>query len=65
METVEEELGKRLKAQVDGDAGIRSTLEEVALKGLEPYSAAMEFLDSRIEFKLRRHLEAPQADDRN
>lgn len=64
LEAVEEELGKRLKAQVDENPEFKSTLKEVAAKGLEPYSAAMDFLSSGIEFKPRWNLRPPASDDR-
>lgn len=46
LETVEEELGRRLKALVEGDPGLIATLEEVARKEAEPYTSAMDFLGS-------------------
>ena len=63
LEAVEEELGKRLKAEVDENPRFRSTLEEVAAKGLEPYSTALDFLNSGIDFKPRWNLGPPQTDD--
>ena len=65
LEAVEEELGKRLKAQVDENSEFRSTLNEVAAKGLEPYSAALEFLDSKSDLKPPWNIGNPQADDRD
>ncbi len=46
METVEEELGRRLKALVENDPALVATMEKVANREAEPYSSAMEFLDS-------------------
>ncbi len=46
LETVEEELVRRLKARLGSDPTLAATLEMVALKQAEPYSSAMEFLDS-------------------
>jgi LAO/AO transport system kinase len=46
LETVQEELGRRLKALVENDPAMVATLEKVANREAEPYSSAMEFLDS-------------------
>ncbi len=46
LETVEEELGRRLKALVERHPALMATLEKVANREAEPYSSAMEFLDS-------------------
>jgi LAO/AO transport system kinase len=46
LETVEEELTRRLRALVEGDPDLIATLEKVARKEAEPYSSAMNFLDS-------------------
>jgi LAO/AO transport system kinase len=46
LETVEEELTRRLKARLRGDPALAATLEMVAHKRAEPYSSAIEFLDS-------------------
>jgi LAO/AO transport system kinase len=46
LETVEEELGRRLKALVENDPAMVATLEKVANREAEPYSSAMEFLNS-------------------
>ena len=64
LEAVEEELGKRLKAQIDENPELRSALEAVAAKGLEPYSAALDFLNSGFDFKPRWNPRSSQADDR-
>ena len=45
LETVEEELSRRLKALVERDPALIATLEKVANREAEPYSSAMEFLD--------------------
>ena len=46
MEAVEEEISRRLQALVQDDPGLISTLEEIASKKAEPYSSAIEFLQS-------------------
>ena len=46
LETVEEEMARRLKALVHRDPLLIATLEDVANKNSEPYSAAMRFIDS-------------------
>jgi hypothetical protein len=46
LETVEEELGRRLRALVEIDPALVATMEKVVNKEAEPYSSAMEFLDS-------------------
>lgn len=63
LEAVEEELGKRLKVQVDENPEFRSALKEVAAKGLDPYSAAMDFLDSGVDFNPRWDPRPPPPDD--
>ena len=64
LEAVVEELGNRLKEQVDENPKVRSTLKDVAGKKLEPYSAAIELLDSGIDFSTSRNPRPPQVDDR-
>ena len=51
MEAVEDEIRKRIKVGIDENPGIRATLREVVAKELEPYSAAIDFLDSDLDFK--------------
>ena len=63
METVEEELSKRLKAQIDESPKVRAILKEVSGKGLEPYSAAIEFLDSGVDLDSRWSVTPPPAAD--
>ncbi len=63
LETVEEELSKRLKAQIDESPKVRAILKEVAGKGLEPYSAAIEFLDSGVDLDSRWSVRPPPAAD--
>ena len=46
LETVEEEMARRLKALVQRDPALIATLEDVANKRAEPYSAAIRFIDS-------------------
>ena len=46
LETVQEEMARRLKARVEQDPTLIATLEQIANKESEPYSSAMEFLDS-------------------
>jgi LAO/AO transport system kinase len=48
LETVEGEMARRLKALVQRDPSLIATLEDVANKKAEPYSAAMQFIDSCI-----------------
>ena len=47
LEAVEEELGRRLREMVKHDPEVACTIKGVAEKGLEPYSAALELLDSQ------------------
>lgn len=44
LEAVEEEVGRRLKALVEGDPTLIAMLEKVAGKEAEPFSSAMDFL---------------------
>ena len=46
LEVVEEELVRRLRRMVQTDPSLLATLEQVAAKDAEPYSAALEFLGS-------------------
>jgi LAO/AO transport system kinase len=46
LETVQEELERRLKALVENDPVMEATLEKVANREAEPFSSAMEFLNS-------------------
>ncbi len=46
LETVQEEMTRRLRSRVEQDPVLIATLEQIANKESEPYSAAMEFLDS-------------------
>ncbi len=46
LEAVEEEVGRRLKALVEGDPNLITTLEKVANKDAEPFSSAINFLES-------------------
>ena len=39
-----------IKSKVDENPEVRATLKDVAGKKLEPYSAAMDFLNSGIDF---------------
>ena len=47
IEAVEEELGRRLRELVEKDPEVACTIKSVAEKGLEPYSAALEMLETR------------------
>lgn len=47
LETVAEELNRRYRTLVEKDPGLRGILEDVVRGEAEPYSAAMELLDSR------------------
>lgn len=50
LETVQEEMTRRLRVRVEQDPNLIATLERIANKEAEPYSAAMEFLESsRLE----------------
>ncbi|HCP22812.1 MAG: methylmalonyl Co-A mutase-associated GTPase MeaB [SAR202 cluster bacterium] len=46
LEAVEEVLSQRLRDRVESDPGLIATLEEVSGKETDPYSAALEYLDS-------------------
>ena len=46
LEAVEEEMGRRWRGRVESDAAVANLLQQVADKRADPYSAAMEFLDS-------------------
>ena len=46
LEAVEEVLAQRLRDRVENDPALKATLEKVAAKENDPYSAALEFLDS-------------------
>ena len=46
LEAVEEEMGRRWRVRVESDTNLASLLEQVADKKADPYSAALEFLDS-------------------
>ena len=41
---MEEEVGRRLKALVDGNPTLIATLEKVSIKDAEPFSSAINFL---------------------
>lgn len=47
LETVSEELNRRYRTLLEGDPSLKSILEDVVQGQAEPYSAAMELLDSR------------------
>lgn len=46
LETVQEELTRRMKARIEHDPALRATLEQIAEKESEPYSSAMEFIET-------------------
>ncbi len=46
LETVEEEVGRRLRAMMHRNADFAATLELVANRNAEPYSSAMQLLES-------------------
>ena len=48
LEAVEEVLAQRLRNKVENDPELNATLEKVAAKETDPYSAALEFLDSSL-----------------
>ena len=48
LEAVEEVLAQRLRDKVENDPGLNATLEKVAAKEADPYSAALEYLKSAV-----------------
>ena len=46
LEAVEEVLAQRVRNKVENDPGLNATLEKVAGKEIEPYSAALDYLNS-------------------
>ena len=46
LETVQEEMARRLKSRVEQDPTMIAAMNQIASKESEPYSSAMEFLDS-------------------
>jgi len=48
LEAVEEVLAQRLRNQVENDPDLIATLEQVAAKEKDPYSAALEYLESSL-----------------
>ena len=58
VETVHEELGRRLRALLEADPELIATLEQIANGAAEPYSSALEFLASS---KGPVHWTTPQA----
>ena len=46
LEAVEEGMGRRLRKLVEEDPGLIATMDMIAGKEAEPYSSALEFLDS-------------------
>jgi len=48
LEAVEEVLAQRLRNQVENDPELNATLEQVAAKEKDPYSAALEYLRSSL-----------------
>jgi len=47
LEAVEEEMGRRWKSSFKSDSAVAAILQQVADKQADPYSAALEFLDSQ------------------
>jgi len=41
-------LAQRLRDKVENDPALNATLEKIAAKETDPYSAALEFLDSSL-----------------
>jgi len=62
LDTVEEEMVRRLKARVKEDPNLAATLEKVASKEAEPYSSAMEYLDSTDTIPGRLSTPGPEPD---
>jgi LAO/AO transport system kinase len=50
LEAVEEVLAQRLRDRVANDLSLNAILEKIAAKETDPYSAALEFLDSSLFF---------------
>ena len=48
LEAVEEVLAQRLRNKVENDPELNATLEKVAAKEADPYSAALEYLESSL-----------------
>ena len=48
LEAVEEALAQRLRNRVENDPELNATLEQVAAKEIDPYSAALEYLESSL-----------------
>ncbi|MQG09989.1 MAG: methylmalonyl Co-A mutase-associated GTPase MeaB, partial [SAR202 cluster bacterium] len=48
LEAVEETLAQRLRNKVENDPDLNATLEKVAAKETDPYSAALEYLESSL-----------------
>jgi LAO/AO transport system kinase len=48
LEAVEEVLAQRLRDRVENDPSLNTILEKIAAKETDPYSAALEFLDSSL-----------------
>ncbi len=48
LEAVEEVLAQRLRNKVENDPELNATLEQVAAKEIDPYSAALEYLESSL-----------------
>ncbi len=48
IEAVEEVLAQRLRNKVENDPDLNATLEKVAAKETDPYSAALEYLESSL-----------------
>ena len=46
LETVQEEMTRRLKARIEQDPTLIANLDRIANKESEPYSAALEFLEN-------------------
>ena len=48
LEAVEEVLAQRLRKKVENDTDLNATLEKVAAKETDPYSAALEYLEDSL-----------------
>ena len=48
LEAVEEALAQRLRDKVENDPDLNATLDKVAAKETDPYSAALEYLESSL-----------------
>ena len=53
LETIEEELGRRLRKLIDKDVELSTVLEGVKAGEIEPYSAALGLLDGELSLRMK------------